>query len=311
MPQPPPTPKPVANKPAAVPPRPPAVQSAAIPQGVAPMREQQRQLTYLLAGVLVVGVLILAVLVLIYFKSGHTPPQTPTPPVASSAASPSDPSTSTPVTSSKTSQTSGASAPAKTESPRPITSTDASTSSARVADASPNVGSPYIAPIGRSPIPQPGEEFDKPIDVQRRDEPSTTASPAAGSTIGGSHARTHPAGNTSGSSATGKSLFEAAKPAAPDKPVPWYEAGKYEGQSVTVEGKIIDTRRGNKVVFLNFSRDRDSFYVILFEKALDGWPDAPEKYFRDKTIRVTGKIVPYDKRMQIQVREEYQVKVVE
>lgn len=292
MSQPLPTPKPVANKPGASPPRPPAAKSASIQQGVTPMREQQRQLTYLLAGVLVIGVLILGVLVLIYFKSGNTPPETPAP-VASSAGSPSAPSTSTPIAPNKTAPTADKPAPAKTETPKPSAPMDTSTPPVRVADASPNVGSPYIAPIGRSPIPQPGEVLDKPIDVQRRDEPNKVpATPDK-------------------SAAAGKSLFDAAKPDAPDKPVPWYEAGKYEGQSVTVEGKVVDTRRGNKVVFLNFSRDRDSFYVILFEKTLDGWPEPPEKYFRDKTIRVTGKIVPYEKRMQIQVKNEYQVKVVE
>ena len=289
MPQPPPSPKPAPRNPAATPSR---------PSAASPMQEQQRQLTYLLVAVLVVGVLILGVLVLIYFKPGPAPTATPPADAVASSATPGTPTAPQVPHDSTTSNSASTTPPvaAAAHPPAPNEQADTNSIPTRVASASSGVGAPFIAPIGRSPIPQPGESFDKPIDVERRDEP---------------HAPTRSASGSGAATASGKSLFEAAKAEAPDKPVPWYEAGKYEGQSVTVEGKIIDTRRGNKVVFLNFSRDRDSFYVILFEKALDGWPDVPEKYFRDKTIRVTGKVVPYEKRMQIQVKNEYQIKVVE
>jgi DNA/RNA endonuclease YhcR with UshA esterase domain len=93
--------------------------------------------------------------------------------------------------------------------------------------------------------------------------------------------------------------------------IAWDEAGKYVGKEVVVEGTIIDTKNTGPVCLLQFSRGKDGFYLAVFDKAMNAWPEKPEKFFLGKKIQVSGKVVTYRDRPQIKIESAAQVKVVD
>jgi hypothetical protein len=139
---------------------------------------------------------------------------------------------------------------------------------------------PSVAPADRSPLPQPGETIVKPFPVQTVAPPQSPASaaPLAGQTV------------------------------------PWDQAAKYIGQTVTVEGKVLATFNTGSVCFLNFSTDPrggDKFYLIIFKGLFNAWPQPPEKQFLNKTVRATGQIDLHQGRPQIKINKKEQIEVVE
>ncbi|MEM7627083.1 MAG: hypothetical protein AAF333_15915 [Planctomycetota bacterium] len=139
-------------------------------------------------------------------------------------------------------------------------------------------GQPYLVAAGRSPIPQAGETFEKPIPAKRLVD-------GAG---------------------------EKVRVKAPDGPVNWGAAHNYVGQRITVEGRVVDTynHRGN-VCFLNFSKEwRGKFYVPVFDEVFADLPAPPEQYFLNKTIRVTGKVTLHQNRPNIEVQNIRQIQIV-
>ena len=131
-----------------------------------------------------------------------------------------------------------------------------------------------FADAGRSAIAQPGETFTTPIAPR-------TLSPE------GQHSKP-----------------DAPTKAAPAESIPWHHAPQYLGQTVTVEGKIIDTHNTGKVCFLNFSPNKQhDFYIIIFDQVFDQLPAPPEQLYLHKTIQVRGQ--------QIQVRSAKQITIVE
>jgi len=140
-------------------------------------------------------------------------------------------------------------------------------------------GQRYMVAAGRSPIPNEGETFTKPIKAQRLADDS---------------------GNK-------------VERERPDGPVTWGAAYNYVGMRITVEGKIVNTynHQGN-ICFLNFHEDwRGKFYLPVFKEVFADLPEPPEKYFLNKTIRVTGKVVLHQNRPNIEVKSIRQIEIVE
>ncbi len=143
----------------------------------------------------------------------------------------------------------------------------------------------YVVAAGRSPLVQEGETLTKPFAM----------------VIGRAQMTATAARDGAASAATGPAIS-------------WQEAGQHIGKTMTVEGQIADTflHTSSQNTFLNFSRTRaGTFYVIMFREMLDQFPEPPDKYFRNKTVRVTGRISERDGRPQIQVRNKDQIVVVE
>jgi len=140
-------------------------------------------------------------------------------------------------------------------------------------------GQPYIVAAGRSPIPLAGERMKKPLPYKRLvDERGAEV-----------------------------------KAERPDGPVAWGAAHRYIGQRITVEGKIVNTynHRG-QVCFLNFSDDwRGKFYIPVFDEVFAELPEAPETYFLNKTIRVTGKVTQHRNRPNIEVQNIGQIEIID
>lgn len=94
--------------------------------------------------------------------------------------------------------------------------------------------------------------------------------------------------------------------------VSWSQATKYIGQTVAVEGVIVDSGVSrSKNVFLNFSGDRGSFYVLIPEAQASAFAVAPQDHFRGKKIRVTGRVTTYQDRPQIKIDGENQIVVID
>ncbi len=137
--------------------------------------------------------------------------------------------------------------------------------------------------LSRTPWPLEGEKFGKPIPPTLLVDADTLAELDS---IGSLQAR-------------------------PGQIIPWDQARRYVGQTITVQGKIVLTNRTSRVCFLNFTENwRGRFYVILFQDVLGSWPQSPDKYFLHKTIQVTGKVTERKGVPQIQVNKADQIKII-
>ncbi|MGB0767241.1 MAG: hypothetical protein ACPGYV_05985 [Phycisphaeraceae bacterium] len=134
---------------------------------------------------------------------------------------------------------------------------------------------------GRSAFPEEGEDFGGPIAAETLSDDDPFAEPPDPSNI-------------------------------PDL-VPWQQADRYVGQTITVVGRIVDTgqSRDGKVNFLNFHRDwRGKFYMVLFDDLAATLPDTVDERFRNKTVHVTGEVEEHRGRPQIKILSMDQVKFV-
>jgi hypothetical protein len=105
---------------------------------------------------------------------------------------------------------------------------------------------------------------------------------------------------------------EAVAIAAGEDIISWTDAAAYNGQTVTVEGQVVDTYNSGKVVLLNFDPDfRTTFKVAIFADAWPLFPAPPEEYYRNKTVRVTGQIKMYQNAPEIVVDRADQIEIVE
>jgi DNA/RNA endonuclease YhcR with UshA esterase domain len=101
------------------------------------------------------------------------------------------------------------------------------------------------------------------------------------------------------------------------------EAKDYEGQEVTVEFTVAAGRQldngDSSVCFLNSSTERNdpaAFTAFISGKGLgefkkDPKTEKPADYFKSKKVRVTGKIVTYNKKYEIKIDDPAQIKIVE
>ncbi|MCK6630652.1 MAG: hypothetical protein L6R45_36480, partial [Anaerolineae bacterium] len=105
---------------------------------------------------------------------------------------------------------------------------------------------------------------------------------------------------------------ETSPAAVSETVISWADAAAYEGQTVTVEGRVVDTYNSEKVVLLNFDQDyRTTFKVAIFADAWPLFPAPPHEYYRDKLVRVTGQIQMYQNAPEIIVEQPEQIEIVE
>jgi len=103
-------------------------------------------------------------------------------------------------------------------------------------------------------------------------------------------------------------------PTSPTPPtvVSWRDAAQYYGQTVTIEGTVVNTYNSGKVVFLNFDEDyKSTFTVVIFPDDWPKFPEPPEELFLDKKVRVKGLVKEYQGAPEIIVEEPEQIEVVE
>lgn len=103
---------------------------------------------------------------------------------------------------------------------------------------------------------------------------------------------------------------DAGQATASGAVVSWEAAADHAGQSVVVEGRVVDTYRSDKVIFLNFSPDRDQFKVVIFADDWERWPQSPDELYYGKSLRVAGEVELYQGAPEIIVEQPEQIEVV-
>jgi phosphatidylserine/phosphatidylglycerophosphate/cardiolipin synthase-like enzyme len=89
------------------------------------------------------------------------------------------------------------------------------------------------------------------------------------------------------------------------------QAGQYYGQKVTVQLTVKTTYRSERVIWLMGDQDRaHNFKVVIFPEIWDQWPDRPDRYYKGKTIRVTGLVERYRDWPEIIVNDPSQIEIV-
>lgn len=94
--------------------------------------------------------------------------------------------------------------------------------------------------------------------------------------------------------------------------ISYLDAGKYIGQTKTVEGTVVKTFRYTKgnVIFLDFHDPYQGYFtVVIWSSDWDKFPFAPEVYYKGKEVRVTGEIIEYKGTPEIVVRDPSQIEV--
>lgn len=101
------------------------------------------------------------------------------------------------------------------------------------------------------------------------------------------------------------SFYPEKEPLAID----WMEAHKYYGQSVTVEGEIVDTFNSGRACFLNFhSNWKKYFSAVIFARDFSKFPERPEEYYYLKAVQVTGTVREYHGKPEIILRNPSQIR---
>jgi DNA/RNA endonuclease YhcR with UshA esterase domain len=94
--------------------------------------------------------------------------------------------------------------------------------------------------------------------------------------------------------------------------VGWQNAAEFVGQTVTVEGQVVDTYNSGKVVFLNFDEDyRQTFKAVIFPDAWALFPEPPETLYRGQLVRVTGQVELYEGAPEIIVETPDAIEILE
>lgn len=94
-----------------------------------------------------------------------------------------------------------------------------------------------------------------------------------------------------------------------------YQAGKYLGRELIVQGKVADTYHDLKsnTVFLNFEKPypNQCFTGVIFSADLYKFVQSPEDYYLNKTVRIMGEIKEYQGRPEIILETLSQIEVGE
>ncbi len=102
----------------------------------------------------------------------------------------------------------------------------------------------------------------------------------------------------------------SSPPPPPGSVVPWQDAGSHAGQTITVEGEIVDSYNSGKVAFLNFSRNRDDFKLVVFAEAFGRFPQPPEQLYLGKQVRATGEVKLYQGKPEMDIGDPSQIEIV-
>jgi len=90
----------------------------------------------------------------------------------------------------------------------------------------------------------------------------------------------------------------------------WADAGKYVGQTKTVEGTIVRTYRSANAIFLDFHDPYQGYFMaVIFKSDWANFKFQPEIFYKNKEVRVTGLIKTYQGSPEIIVSSPTQIEV--
>jgi len=90
----------------------------------------------------------------------------------------------------------------------------------------------------------------------------------------------------------------------------WADAGKYVGQTKTVEGTIVRAYRSANAIFLDFHDPYQGYFMaVIFKSDWANFKFQPEIFYKNKEVRVTGLIKTYQGSPEIIVSSPTQIEV--
>ncbi len=93
--------------------------------------------------------------------------------------------------------------------------------------------------------------------------------------------------------------------------IAWREADQYYNQTKIVEGKIVASNNTGKVCFLNFHKDwRRYFTAVIFASDFNKFPEHPEYYYLNRTVRVRGLVKEYRGKPEIILKSPSQIEII-
>jgi uncharacterized protein len=116
------------------------------------------------------------------------------------------------------------------------------------------------------------------------------------------------------SSSTSTSQFQSSASQRPKwissdaNVISWSQAASYAGQSRTVEGTIVYTYKSGTNVFLDFRYPYQGYFYAYIPSP-SGFGFAPESFYKNKEVRVTGLIQMYQGAPEIIVNSPSQIEV--
>ncbi len=100
--------------------------------------------------------------------------------------------------------------------------------------------------------------------------------------------------------------------AVPPPVVPWREAGAHVGEMVTVEGKVIAAETTDDTCVLEFAPgDPVAFRAVLLLPILSTGPRHPERLYRGRQVRATGRVQQFHGRPEMVLRSTDQIQVTD
>jgi len=90
------------------------------------------------------------------------------------------------------------------------------------------------------------------------------------------------------------------------------EAKNYYGKEIIVEGKVFNTYRSKtKTIFLDFEKSypHQCFSAVIFSSDQYKFAENPEKYYDQKTLRIRGKILKYQEKPEIILKDPLQIEL--
>ena len=93
--------------------------------------------------------------------------------------------------------------------------------------------------------------------------------------------------------------------------ISYEQAGDYIDQTCFVHGKIVLTSNIGSRCFLNFHQDfRNHFTILINRENYDKFPEPPEVMYRDKNVKVFGRVVEYEGKPEIIVTGPDQITIL-
>lgn len=105
--------------------------------------------------------------------------------------------------------------------------------------------------------------------------------------------------------------FVSSAQHAAEKPLTPKEAKSKVGETVTLEGKVAEVNKTDKIVRINLEArfPKQELTLVIFPANFSKFEDVEK--LEGKTVRVSGKVTEYQKRPQIVMDSKEQMKVVE
>ena len=108
--------------------------------------------------------------------------------------------------------------------------------------------------------------------------------------------------------------LDAQEPQEPkeERPlIPWSQAIQHVGEEVTIEGRILATHASPLSTLLSFDPSFNKFTAMIRPSDSEAFPPKPEEYYRGKQVRITGRVVEYEKKAEIVLKNQGQIQIVE